>query len=89
MASADGPTPDHLSFLRGEAALPKAWGFLALLRRAEALAPSLPRIGRSRLPSQNVADLAQTPSLAFQPPRWRRSRPVRRVASGCGACSSG
>lgn len=65
MAGADGPTPDHLSFLRAAAAEPRRWGFLALMRRAEARAPRLPRVGRSRLPSQNIADLAQEPDLAF------------------------
>lgn len=67
MARADRSTTDHLTFLARAASEPRAWGFLALLRRAEALAPGLPRIGRSRLPSQNVADLAQTPVLAFPP----------------------
>ncbi len=65
MAGADGQTPDHLSFLRAAAREPKRWGFLALLRKAEARAPELPRIGRSRLPVQNIADLAQTPDLVF------------------------
>ena len=65
MARADRPTPDHLSFLHAARDEPKLWGFLALLRRAESLAPQLPRIGQSRLPTQNIVDLAQTPSLAF------------------------
>lgn len=65
MARADRPTPDHLTLLDAAAREPGRWGFLALLRRSEALAPRLPRIGRSRLPPQNVVDLAQTPTLAF------------------------
>jgi type VI secretion system protein ImpH len=35
------------------------------LRRAEARARSLPRIGESRLPEQNIVDLAHVPSLSF------------------------
>ncbi len=67
MARPHGSTTDHLTLLKDAQAAPTRWGFLALLRRAEALASGLPRIGRSRLPSQNVVDLAQTPSLAFPP----------------------
>ncbi|WP_010187948.1 type VI secretion system baseplate subunit TssG [Sphingomonas sp. PAMC 26605] len=38
---------------------------LALLRAAEARASGLPRIGQSKLPSDDVATLAQTPMMAF------------------------
>ena len=65
MARADRPTSDHLTLLDAAGREPARWSFLALMRRAEALAPKLPRIGRSRLPPQNIADLAQTASLAF------------------------
>lgn len=65
MARADRPTTDHLKIIDAAGRDAGRWGFLALLRRAEAHAPTLPRIGRSRLPAQNVVDLAQTPSLAF------------------------
>ncbi len=65
MARADRPTPDHLTLLDAAGREPGRWGFLALMRRAEALAPKLPRIGRSRLPAQNVADLAHGASLSF------------------------
>ncbi len=65
MADANGPTPDHLSFLSGAKADAKRFGFLALLRKAEARAPGRPRIGRSRLPAQNIVDLAHEPSMEF------------------------
>ena len=65
MADANGRTSDHLRFLTGAAGAAKRYGFLALLRRAEALAQGLPRVGRARLPSQNIADLSDEPTLAF------------------------
>lgn len=40
------------------------FGIFALLRQVEARAPK-PRIGRSRLPEQNIVELAQVPTLAF------------------------
>jgi len=65
MATANGPASDHLSFLRSAAQSARNYGFLALLRWAEARAPALPRVGRSRFPYQNVADLAHAPTLDF------------------------
>jgi type VI secretion system protein ImpH len=55
----------HLNCLRAAAAHARRLAPLALLRGAEARAPTLPRIGEARLPAHNVVDLAQTPSLAF------------------------
>jgi len=65
MAGADGRAPDHLVYLSAIGPNARRYGFFALLRRLEARAKSLPRIGRSRLPAQNVIDLAQEPSLEF------------------------
>lgn len=65
MAGADGRTPDHLTYLRKITPDLKRFGFFAILRRLEARAPGLPRIGRSRLPEQNIIDLAQEPTLEF------------------------
>ncbi len=65
MASAPRPPAQHLNFLAEAAETAPRWGVFALLRRLEALAAELPRIGRSRLPSQNIVDLTQVPSLAF------------------------
>lgn len=65
MASPDGPAPDHLAYLQRVAADPKRYGFLAVLREAEARAPGQPRIGRARLPAQNIVDLAHAPTLEF------------------------
>ncbi|HEX8240438.1 MAG TPA: type VI secretion system baseplate subunit TssG [Allosphingosinicella sp.] len=65
MASADRPAPDHLTFLAESAATARRFGLFALVRRAEARAGALPRLGRSKRPALNVVDLAQAPTLAF------------------------
>lgn len=65
MAAPDGPTSEHLEFLRSAADDAKRHGLFALLRGAEARAHGMPRIGDARLPAQNVVDLAQVPALAF------------------------
>ncbi|MDB5445623.1 MAG: hypothetical protein JWQ97_940 [Phenylobacterium sp.] len=65
MAAKTGATQEHLEFLRRAAADARRHGIYGLLRRAEARARDLPRIGESRLPEQNIVDLAQSPSLAF------------------------
>lgn len=66
MAATDGATPEHLEFLRAQAEHVKRHGVFALLRAAEARAPTdTPRIGEARLPSQNIVDLAQVPTMAF------------------------
>lgn len=59
---------DHLRFLVEEAPQANRWGFFPLVRAAEARARRLPRVGRSRLPAQNVADLAHAPKLDFPGP---------------------
>jgi type VI secretion system protein ImpH len=65
MAEPDGRTPDHLSYLLGAARQARRHNFFGLLRKAEAQAGRLPRIGRSRTPQQNVVDLAHEPALDF------------------------
>ncbi len=65
MASAPRPPAQHLNYLAQAAETAPRWGLFALLRRLEALASDLPRIGRARIPSQNIADLTQVPSLGF------------------------
>ena len=65
MASPDRPPALHLGLVAAVAPAARRWGVFPLLRRLEAAAADLPRIGRSRLPSQNVVDLAQEPSLGF------------------------
>lgn len=65
MASEGGNASDHLAFLRRSAATVRRFGFFALLRQAEARAPYLDRIGESKLPRNDVVDLAHTPSLEF------------------------
>ena len=68
MAAADGDAPQHLTFARHAAERPRHYGLFALLKGLEARAKHLPRIGSSRLPSQNIVDLAQAPSLIFPGP---------------------
>lgn len=65
MASARRPSSDHLSFLRGSAERARRFSIFALLRQAEARAPGLPRIGHSRMPQDNVVDLAHSTTLGF------------------------
>ena len=65
MAPADRPPPQHLSFLAHAGETVRRWGLFPLVRGAEARAPDLPRVGRAKMPSQNIVDLAQTPSLGF------------------------
>ena len=65
MAAADGSTPKHLAFLRQVARAAERYGLFPVLRGAEARAPDLPRIGRARLPTENIVDLRQTPTMAF------------------------
>lgn len=40
-------------------------GLFSVLRHAEARASAMPRIGRSKLPADNIVDLAQEPSMGF------------------------
>ena len=65
MASAPRPPAQHLSYVAEAAPTARRWGLFALLRRLEALAGDLPPIGRARLPSQNIVDLWQVPSMGF------------------------
>ena len=65
MADANGPTSDHLTYLRAAAAEAKRYSIFSLLRRAEARALRLPRISRSRSPAQNVVDMAHEATLEF------------------------
>jgi type VI secretion system protein ImpH len=65
MATKSGAPPKHLSYLAEVAKAAGRYGIFPVLRAAEARAPELPRIGSSRLPSQNIADLNQTPHVAF------------------------
>lgn len=60
-----GPAPDHLSYLRRVSSDLRAYGFFSLVRGAESRAHSLPRVGNSRIPSQNAIDLGHTPTLEF------------------------
>jgi type VI secretion system ImpH/TssG family protein len=65
MAAEDGAQAQHLSWLARVANEIDRFGLYALLRGAEASAAHLPRIGASRIPSQDVVELTQTPTTAF------------------------
>lgn len=65
MATPPRPPSEHLSFVSGAAQDARLWGMFPLVRGAEARAPGLPRVGRARLPAQNIVDLTQDPSLGF------------------------
>lgn len=75
MAAADRTPPQHLSFLNAAAGSAQRWGLFPILRGAEARAHGLPRIGRAKLPSQNIVDLAQTPTMAFPDTTLNQVRP--------------
>ena len=68
MAAPDRSPAQHLSFLAQARETVRKWGLFPLVRGAEARAPDKPRVGRSRLPSQNVVDLSQSPELSFPAP---------------------
>jgi type VI secretion system ImpH/TssG family protein len=65
MAATPRPPSEHLSYLQQAGKTARLWGLFPLVRGAEARAQGLPRVGRSRLPAQNIVDLAQEPSLGF------------------------
>jgi type VI secretion system ImpH/TssG family protein len=65
MAAAPRPPSEHLSFLSQAGETARLWGLFPLVRGAEARAQKLPRVGRSRLPAQNIVDLSQEPSMGF------------------------
>ena len=65
MAAPDRSPAQHLGFLAAAREKVRLWGLFPLVRGAEARAPELPRVGRSRLPAQNVVDLSQTPHMEF------------------------
>src|SRR5580698_9660012 len=69
MAGETGADEEHLTFLTRASQQANRFGLFALLRAAEARAGARrwPRIGLSRVPSQNIVDLTQVPTMAFPP----------------------
>ena len=65
MASTDRRQADYLALLQRIAPDAKRWEPYALLRMVEARAPDMPRIGASRLPAQDLINIAQAPRLEF------------------------
>ncbi len=68
MAAPDRSPAQHLSFLAAARDTVHKWGLFPLVRGAEARAHGLPRVGRSKLPGQNVVDLSQSPEKAVPAP---------------------
>lgn len=67
MAREDRTSTDHLSFFARAAEEVHRWEPFALLRGAEARAADKPRIGRSRLPGEDVVEIVQDPAPGFAP----------------------
>ena len=76
MAAEDRAPPQHLNFLASAQESLTSSGLFPLLRGAEARAPELPRVGRSKRPDQNIVDLKHLPALAF-PARTLESVTIR------------
>ena len=83
MAPQSRPPAQHLTFAQEAAPTAFKWGPFALLRRLEALAKGLPRIGRSRIPAQNIVDVTQFPGLGFA------ARSVERISQSRGRAHVG
>lgn len=65
MAGADRTQTRDLIDWTTLAAKLRSAGLFAVLRHAEARASAMPRIGRAKIPADNIVDLAQEPSLGF------------------------
>ena len=65
MAAEDRPPPQHLTFLAAAQEGLTSSGLFPLLRGAESRAPTLPRVGRSKRPDQNIVDLKHVPAFVF------------------------
>lgn len=68
MAAPDRTPAQHLGFLAEARETVRRWGLFPLVRGAEARSPGMPLVGRSKLPQQNVVDLAQSPEMSFPAP---------------------
>lgn len=81
MAPPDRSPARHLTFLKEATGRLRRSGLFPLVRGAEARAPELPRVGRAKLPAQNIVEMTQVPSLRFPAPTvesldHRHGRPV-------------
>ena len=65
MAAENRAPPQHLNFLAAAQEGLTRSGLFPLVRGAEARAPELPRVGRSKRPDQNVVDLKHVPAFVF------------------------
>lgn len=65
MAGEDRTQTQHLAFLLGLADDARRIGLFPAVRGAESRAQNLPKVGQSKLPSQNIVDLVQQPGMSF------------------------
>jgi type VI secretion system ImpH/TssG family protein len=65
MAAEDRAPAQHLTFLAAAGERVRSSGLFPLVRGAEARAQSLPRVGKSKRPDQNVVDLKHVPTFVF------------------------
>ncbi len=75
MASDRRPPAHSLSWQESLEATPYKHGFLATLRRLDALHPELPRLGQAKRPADEPVRLGQEPSMAFAPSTLARVEP--------------
>lgn len=77
MAAPTEPTTDHLNFIQTAADSIRRFGFFALARGAEARAPKMPRIGRARLPADDILRMAHAPTMDFPAATLEGVEPTR------------
>lgn len=65
MAAEDRTPPQHLTFLAAAGEGIHRSGLFPVVRGAEARARSLPRVGKSKRPDQNVIDVKHVPTFVF------------------------
>ena len=68
MAAQDRQTSSYIAFLKRAADIPQKFNLFALLRGASARATDRPPVGMSKQPSQDIAELRQTPHVHYPAP---------------------
>lgn len=68
MAAQNRQTSSYVAFLKRAADIPQKFNLFALLRGASARATDRPPVGMSKLPSQDIAELRQTPHVHYPAP---------------------
>jgi type VI secretion system ImpH/TssG family protein len=77
LAAPTQPTTDHLNFIQTAAESIRRFGFFALARGAEARASGMPRIGRARLPADDILRMAHAPTMDFPAATLEGVEPTR------------